>query len=203
MKKYLLPSLRLTGLMLLLCAVIYPLLILGIAQLSPNHGKGKLIADKNGNTYFENIGQKFDRDIYFHSRPSAVNYNAAGSGGSNKGPNDPEYLSAVQTRVTDFRAKNPQGTVPVGEVETNGRKAFTFGIPAIEVPVDMVTASGSGLDPHISVAAAMVQSARVAAARRIEVEAVHDLVNQYTEKNPFGPQKVNVLKINIALDILF
>lgn len=203
MKKYFLPSLRLTGGMLLLCAVIYPLLMLGVAQLSPNHGKGRLITDKNGNTYFENIGQKFDRDIYFHSRPSAVDYNAAGSGGSNKGPNDPEYLDAVRTRVSDFRARNPHAPVSIGEVKANGRKASTTASPVVEVPVDMVTASGSGLDPHISVAAAMAQSARVAAARQVEVEAVHDLVNQYTEKNPFGPEKVNVLKINIALDNLF
>ncbi len=216
MKKYLFPSLRLTGVLLLLCAVIYPLLMLGVAQLSPNHGKGKLIIDKNGNAYFENIGQKFDKDIYFHSRPSAVDYNAASSGGSNRGPDDPEYLSVVQTRVADFRARNPHAPVSVSEFKAKGRKAFTSGItkansrkaptsvsPVVEVPVDMVTASGSGLDPHISVESAMAQAARVAAAKRLDLETVHDLVNQYTEKNPFGPEKVNVLKINIALDNLF
>jgi len=180
MKKYFLPALRLTGAMLILCVAIYTLIMFGIAQLVPNYGKGKLVADKNGNTYFENIGQRFDRDIYFHSRPSAVDYNAAGSGGSNKGPDNTEYLNDVQKRITDFKTLNPKS----------------------HVPVDMVTASGSGLDPHISVEAAIAQAHRVAIARGLDAMKVRNLVNEYTENNPIGPEKVNVLKINIALDKL-
>lgn len=178
MKKYILPALRLTGAMLILCVVVYGLVLFGIAQIASNHGKGKLVTDKNGNAYFENIGQRFDSDMYFHCRPSAVDYNASGSGGSNQGPNNTEYLKEVQQRVSDFKTRNPQSPVPV----------------------DMVTASGSGLDPHISVKAAIAQAHRVASARGLDAVKVCELINKYVEKNPLGPEKVNVLKINIALD---
>lgn len=180
MKRYFLSALRMTGAMLVLCVGIYTLILLGIAQMAPNFGKGKRIADKNGNIYFENIGQRFDRDIYFHSRPSAVDYNAAGSGGSNKGTNDAEYLKQVKQRIIDFEMQNPKS----------------------HVPIDMVTASGSGLDPHIFIEAANAQVNRVAKARELDVEIVRNLVKDHEEKNPIGPEKINVLKLNIALDNL-
>ncbi len=169
---------RLTFFLLLICAIIYPLLVLGIAKITPDQGYGEKITDKNGKTYFANIGQKFDKDVYFHSRPSAVDYNAAGSGGSNKGPTNPEYLKTVQERVNEFRAKNPDA----------------------EIPVDMVTAGGSGLDPHVSVTAAEAQINRVASARNISPEKIKELVNKHTEKLFFGPARINVLKLNIELD---
>ncbi|MFA6703179.1 MAG: potassium-transporting ATPase subunit C [Dysgonamonadaceae bacterium] len=179
MKNHILQSLRLTGTIFILC-VLYVLLLFGIAQVAPNNGKGKRVTDKNGYTYFENIGQKFDRNIYFRSRPSAVNYNTTGSGGSNKGPNDPDYLKMVQQYVVEFKTNNPKSIVPV----------------------DMVTASGSGLDPHISLNAALSQVNRIAAARGLDTEMVKNIVFSHIEKNPVGPEKVNVLKMNIALDYL-
>src|SRR4051812_38234370 len=98
MKKYLLPSIKLTALMILLCAVLYPLLIAGIAKFA-----APLTVSVNGKVVgYENIGQKFSADKYFQGRPSAVDYNAAGSAGSNKGPSNPEYLSTVQARIDSF-----------------------------------------------------------------------------------------------------
>ena len=179
MKKYIIQSIRLTGTILILC-VLYVLLLLGLAQVAPNNGKGKRVTDKNGSSYFENIGQKFDRNIYFQSRSSAVNYNATGSGGSNKGPNDPDYLKMVQQYVIKFKTNNPKSIVSI----------------------DMVTASGSGLDPHISLNAALSQVSRIAAARGLETVLVKNIVISHLGKNPIGPEKVNVLKMNIALDYL-
>lgn len=178
MKKNLIPAIRLTLVMLILCVGIYSGIVWLIAQVTPNYGKGEMFQDKNGKTYYANIGQKFDSDMYFNSRPSAVDYNASGSGGSNKGPNNPELLKDVQERVDLFKAKNP------GE----------------EVPVEMVTASGSGLDPDISVAAANAQINRIARARHIMPGELKRLVQQHTAQGAFGPAKINVLKLNIALD---
>ncbi|MGJ7029982.1 K(+)-transporting ATPase subunit C [Niabella hirudinis] len=180
MKQHILPAIRLTLVLLILCAGIYPLLLSGFARLTPEKGKGEKITDGNGKSYYANIGQRFDSIIYFSSRPSAVAYNAAGSGGSNKEPNNPDYLKEVQQRVEAFRQKNP-GAV---------------------IPADIVTASGSGLDPDISVAAANAQVARIATARKLSQQTVQDLVNQHTNRPLLGPRKVNVLKLNIDLDNL-
>jgi len=185
MKKYVLPSIKLTFLCLVLFSGVYTLVLLGISRVVPGHGKGEIIT-ANGKSYYANIGQKFTDDKYFWSRPSAVDYNAAGSGGSNKGPNSPELLQAVQARTDTFLAHNP-------------------GIRISDIPVDLVTASGSGLDPDISVQAAKVQVKRIARVRNISVEKLNALVRENTEKpfcGLFGPQKINVLKLNIALDNL-
>ena len=180
MKQYILPAIRLTLVMLLLCMVLYPLSLYGIAQFLPDKGQGEKITDNNGRTYYANIGQRFDSSIYFSARPSAVNYNASGSGGSNKGPNNPEYLKEVQQRVAAFREKNP-------------------GTP---VPMDMVTASGSGLDPDISVAAANAQVPGIAKARNLSLQRVQELVKHHIDQSFLGPEKINVLKLNIALNKL-
>jgi len=135
---------------------------------------------------YANIGQKFSVDKYFWSRPSAVNYNAAGSGGSNKGPSNPDYLKDVQAKIDTFMVHNP-------------------GINKSEIPADMVTASGSGLDPNISTQAAMVQVKRIAKTRNIPEDKINQLVESKIEKpliGMFGPEKINVLKLNIALDQL-
>lgn len=185
MKQHILPAIKLTAVMIVFFAVIYPLTVWGISQLSPNQGKGKII-EHNGKKYYENIGQVFNKDEYFWSRPSAVSYNAAGSGGSNKGPSNEEYLKEVQTRIDTFLIKNPTVT-----------KA--------EIPVDIVTASGSGLDPHISVQAAKIQVQRIAKIRNIEINQLNQLIAENTDKpliGLFGPEKLNVLKLNIALDKL-
>jgi K+-transporting ATPase ATPase C chain len=185
MKENIMPAIRLT----LFCAVffsgIYTLTILGIAQFAPNQGKGEIVT-VNGKQYHINVAQKFNQNKYFWSRPSAVDYNAAGSGGSNKGPNNPEYLAEVQSRIDSFLVKNPT-------VQRN------------EVPSELVTASGSGLDPNISVQGAKVQADRIAKTRNLDKQKVLDLIEKHTEK-PFlgmlGTEKINVLKLNIALDKL-
>lgn len=183
MKKNIIISLKLTLVMIVLCAVIYPLLIAFVGKATPGGGKGKTIAVNGKVVGYENIGQKFTEDKYFWSRPSAVEYNAAGSAGSNKGPSNPDYLQMVKDRIDTFLVHNP-------------------GVKKEEIPADVVTASGSGLDPHISPAAAFVQVERIAAVRNLQENKVIELVNKQIEKSLLGPSVVNVLKLNIALDNL-
>lgn len=136
--------------------------------------------------YYANIGQTFNEDKYFWSRPSAVDYNAAGSGGSNKAATSKEYLQQVQARIDTFLVHNPD-------------------VKKSEIPVDLITASGSGLDPHISVQAAKVQVKRIAKIRGIAEGNLEQLILANVETpflELFGPEKINVLKINIALDEL-
>lgn len=187
MKTYLITSLKITALMIILFGAVYPLTITGIAKLiAPNRGNGAII-EMNGKTVgFEMIGQSFVSDNYFNSRPSAVDYNAASTGGSNKGPTNPDYLIQVKERITNFLKQNPD-------------------IKREEVTVDMVTASGGGLDPHISVAAAEIQVARIAKARGVKEATIRELVKQHIERpilNIAGPEKIHILKLNIALDKL-
>ncbi|WP_342085227.1 K(+)-transporting ATPase subunit C [Dyadobacter sp. OTU695] len=185
MKTNILPAIRLTAATLILFCVIYPAVVWAIAQLAPNHGKGEVIS-AHGKKYYANIGQQFTEDKYFNGRPSAVGYNAAGSGGSNKGPSNPEYLQIVQARLDTFLVHNP-------------------GVDKADVPVELVTASGSGLDPDISPAGAKVQAARIAKVRGLSENAVEELIAKHTEGpllGMFGPSHVNVLKLNLALDQL-
>jgi len=175
--KHLLISIRITFVTLIVFGVIYPLIVTAIAYLTAvNHGKGD----------FELIGQSFTSDKYFNSRPSAVNYNAAATGGSNKGPANPDYLKQVEERISEFQKHNPTIKRP-------------------DIPVDLVTASGGGLDPHISIKAANVQVDRIAAARNKEPRQIQELIINNTEHpflGLFGPYRVNVLKLNKALDQL-
>ena len=186
MKKYLLPSLKLTLVLLVLCSVLYPLLIALVGKLAPGGGDGKTVQVNGKVVGYELIGQKFTDDKYFWSRPSAVDYNAAGSAGSNKGPTNPDYLKQVQDRIDTFLVHNP-------------------GIKKEEIPAELVTASGSGEDPDLSPAAARIQVKRIAAIRKIEESKLYALVDQHTQ-GPLlgflGPSKVNVLKLNVALDNL-
>ena len=185
MKENLFPALRLTLFCLIFFSGIYTLVVWGIAQLAPNQGKGEVISYK-GKTYYANIGQAFTKDNYFYSRPSAVAYNAAGSAGSNKGPSNPDYLKEVQARIDTFLVHNPE-------------------VKKGEIPADLVTASGSGLDPDISVQAAAVQVKRLAKVRGITEKTLQLLITQQTEKpllGLFGTEKINVLKLNIELDKL-
>jgi K+-transporting ATPase ATPase C chain len=185
MKTNLIPSLRLTLILLIFFSGIYTLIIYGIAQVTPGKGKGARI-EAGGKSYYANIGQSFTEDAYFNGRPSAVSYNAAGSGGSNKGPGNEEYLALVQSRIDTFLLHNP-------------------GIPKKQIPVELVTASGSGLDPHISPKAARVQVKRIASVRHLPEAVLNDLVARCTEKpllGIFGPEKINVLQLNLALDQL-
>ena len=184
MKTYILRSLKLTAVMIIICSVLYPLLIAGIAKTAPGGGKGETIEVNGKVVGYANIGQKFTADKYFWSRPSAVNYNAAGSGGSNKGPSNPDYLKDVQAKIDTFLVHNP-------------------GVNKADIPAELVTASGSGLDPNLSPEGALVQVKRVAKTRNISEEKVKQLVESKIEKpllGMFGPAKVNVLKLNVALD---
>jgi K+-transporting ATPase ATPase C chain len=183
MKTYLLPSLKLTAVLIIICSVIYPLLIAGIAKTAPGQGKGVTLSVNGKVVGYENIGQKFTRDDYFWSRPSAVDYNANGSGGSNKAPSAADLLQMVQARIDTFMKHNPD-------------------VKKSDIPSELVTASGSGLDPDVSPQGAYVQIARVAKARNISEATLKQLVEKHVEKSWFGPEKVNVLKLNIELNTL-
>lgn len=187
MKNYWIISLKITFVTILIFGVLYPLLNTGIAKvIAPNNGNGEEILVNGRVVGFELIGQKFDDDKYFNGRPSAVDYNAASTGGSNKGPTNPDYLAQVQARIDTFLIHNPT-------------------IKKEDIPVDLVTASGGGLDPHISPEAAKVQIDRIAGIRNISKEKLAALVNQHIEPpvfGLFGTSTVHVLRLNIALDEL-
>jgi len=183
MKNHLFPALRLTLVLLVLCAGVYPALIWAGAQLAPGHGQGEQLSRNGRVVGYANVGQKFTRPEYFSSRPSAVDYHADGSAGSNKGPSNPEYLATVQARLDTFLLQNP-------------------GVTAAQVPAELLTASGSGLDPDLSLQGALVQVPRVAAARHLPAAKVQALVAQHLETSILGPDHVNVLRLNLSLDEL-
>ncbi|GAB4578654.1 MAG: potassium-transporting ATPase subunit KdpC [Anaerolineales bacterium] len=181
------PALILLALFTFLTGVIYPLAVTGIAQVVfPAQANGSLIEQDGQIVGSELIGQPFDDPKYFWGRLSATAstpYNAASSSGSNLGPTNPALIETVQTRIAALQAANPDNTLPI--------------------PVDLVTTSASGLDPHISVAAALYQVPRVARERGLTEEQVRSLVDQFTEGRTFGflgEVRVNVLLLNLALD---
>jgi K+-transporting ATPase ATPase C chain len=182
-----LPSLRMLVVMTVLTGVAYPLLTWGIAQLAfPRAANGSLVAQNGKPVASTLIGQPFDDPKYFWSRPSATSpqpYNGAMSSGSNQGPRNPALAEAVEGRIKALRRADP------------GNNAA--------VPTDLVTASASGLDPHISVAAAEYQLARVARARNASPDSVRALITQNTQGRTFGilgEPRVNVALLNLALD---
>ncbi|WP_046246069.1 potassium-transporting ATPase subunit KdpC [Hymenobacter terrenus] len=183
MKSQLISALRLTLAMMVLCCVLYPALVWAVAQAVPGQGAGVQVS-RNGHVVgFANVGQKFDKPEYFNSRPSAADYHADASSGSNKGPSNPEYLAVVKARLDTFLVQNP-------------------GVKAADVPAELLTASGSGLDPHLSPQGALVQVPRVARARKLAAGRVRALVREQVEAGTLGPDQVNVLKLNLALDAL-
>lgn len=167
-----------------LFGAIYPAVCTGIIQLVfQGKAQGSLVTKEGKTIGSELIAQQFTAPEYFWSRPSAAGYNAAASSGSNLGPSNPALLDAVKKRIEALKAVDPDNSK--------------------SVPVDLLTASGSGLDPHISLAAAEYQIARIAKARGIATAEVVKLVKQYTEGRQFGilgEPRVNVLKLNLALD---
>ncbi|MGC1175395.1 potassium-transporting ATPase subunit KdpC [Polaromonas sp.] len=189
MKNILRPALVLFLVLTLVTGVAYPLVVTGVVQsLFPSQAGGSLILRDGKPVGSALIGQNFSDPGHFWGRPSATGpmpYNAAASSGSNQGPLNPALVDAVKGRIEALKAADPGNTVPV--------------------PVDLVTASASGLDPHISPAAASYQAARVAKARGLAPEKVQGLVEQQTEKplaGFLGESRVNVLKLNLALDAL-
>ena len=183
MKTQFLTALRLSLALLVLCCVVYPAVVWAAAQLAPGRGEGVQVRQNGRLVGFANVGQRFDRPGYFSSRPSAASYHADASSGSNKGPSNPDYLQEVKARLDAFLVKNP-------------------GVPAAAVPAELLTASGSGLDPDLSPQGALVQVARVARARGLAPGPVAALVRQHTETSLLGPATVNVLALNLALDAL-
>jgi potassium-transporting ATPase KdpC subunit len=183
----LLPAVRMLIVLSVLTGIVYPYLVTGIAQVAfPRAANGSLIVD-NGKTLGSSlVGQPFDDPKYFWSRPSATSpqpYNAAASSGSNQGPRNPALADAVTGRIKALRDADPDNNAPV--------------------PVDLVTASGSGLDPDISVAAADYQTHRVAKARGMSDDKIRALVADNTNGRTFGvlgEPRVNVLNLNLALD---
>lgn len=170
------------------CCGLYPLVVWGIAQLAfPHQANGSLIVDKDGTVRgSELLGQGFTADKYFHPRPSAAGagYDAASSSGSNLGPTSKKLADAIAQNVAAYRAQNG--------LATNAT-----------VPADAVTASGSGLDPHISVRNAELQAPRVARARGLRLDEVRTLIHNCADWPDFGfigEPRVNVLKLNRALD---
>jgi K+-transporting ATPase ATPase C chain len=187
MRSLLRPAIMLFVVLTVLTGVIYPLAVMGIAQIAfPSRANGSLITEGDKVVGSELIGQPFTSPRFFWGRPSATTpqpYNGTGSTGSNQGPNNPALTDAVKNRVTALRAADPGNSAPV--------------------PVDLVTASGSGLDPHISLAAAYYQVPRVARERGVAADAVKHLVDTQASApwlGFFGEPTVNVLRLNRALD---
>jgi len=187
MKTHIRPALVIFGALTLICGVLYPLAITGIGSaFFPAQVAGSIVEVDGKAVGSELIGQSFTSPRYFWGRPSAtapMANNAAGSGGANQGPLNPALTDAVKGRIDALKAADPGNTAPV--------------------PVDLVTASASGLDPEISVAAAQYQVRRIAAARGLDAEQVRVLIERQMRGRVFGffgEPRVNVLALNLALD---
>lgn len=172
----------------ILFALVYPLMIWALGQaVFSRQSEGLPIIENGKIVGLENVGQKFTSPKYFWGRPSAVDYNASSTAGSNKGPTNPEYLETVKQRIDAFLASNPE-------------------VKRSDIPVDLITASGGGLDPHITPRAAYIQIRRIAKERNIRETQLKALVEQHTERpllGLIGPSaRVNVLKLNLDLDNL-
>lgn len=180
--KNLIISIKITILFCITLLLAYVLVLWLFAGLStPNFGKVNTIKANNKIVGVENIGQNFSSEKYFWSRPSAVNYNGSGSGGSNKGITNPNYLRDVSSRIDSFLIHHPY-------------------LKRSEVPSEMVTASGSGLDPHITIESAYLQVIRVAKARKVKPDEIKNIIDSVIETPIIGISVINVLKLNIAMN---
>lgn len=167
-----------------LTGIIYPALVMGIGQVFFRDKVNGNIIVKNGIVIgSELLGQKFERAEFFHGRPSAVNYDAAGSGGSNMGPTNKKFIEEVKNRAVQ------------------ARKDFNLS-GDISLPSDLLFASGSGLDPHISIESAMLQAGRIAVVRKVDSSVIKDIIILNTEKQLvfYGNSYVNVLRLNLAIN---
>ncbi|CDG81353.1 potassium-transporting ATPase subunit KdpC [Janthinobacterium agaricidamnosum] len=183
------PAIVMFAALTVICGVVYPYAVTGIGQLAFSDQANGSMVENGGKVIGSSlIGQSFTSPKYFWGRPSATTpmaNNGAGSGGSNLGPTNPALLDAVKGRIDALKAADPENRLPV--------------------PVDLVTASGSGLDPEISIAAARYQAPRVARERHVSPEQVQDIVTHYQQQSLFGffgEPRVNVLALNMALDAL-
>jgi K+-transporting ATPase ATPase C chain len=187
MRRQLVPALLIFAVMSVALGIVYPLVLTGIATVAfPDQAEGSFVEVDGKVVGSELIGQAFSGDEWFHPRPSAAGedgYDAASSSGSNLGPTNTDLLDEVEQRVNDYR-------------EANGLA------DDVQVPVDAVTGSGSGLDPHISVANARLQAPRVAQARDLPLDVVDALIDDHTASRPLGilgDTGVNVLTLNLAV----
>jgi K+-transporting ATPase ATPase C chain len=184
MLKELKPAILITFVLTIITGILYPLAVTGIAQtIFHRQANGSLIERDGKVIGSEIIGQNFTKPEYFHPRPSQNSYDAANSGGSNLGPTNPALADRLKKDAAQFRKENPDYTGPI--------------------PADAITASGSGLDPEISPANALVQAVRVAQARGVPADAIRNLLAANTQQRDLGvlgEPRVNVLKLNLALD---
>jgi potassium-transporting ATPase KdpC subunit len=184
MLKELKPAILITFVLTIITGILYPLAVTGIAQtIFHKQANGSLIERDGKVIGSEIIGQNFTKPEYFHPRPSQNSYDAANSGGSNLGPTNPALADRLKKDAAQFRKENPDYTGPI--------------------PADAITASGSGLDPEISPANALVQAVRVAQARGVPADAIRNLLAANTQQRDLGvlgEPRVNVLKLNLALD---
>ncbi|PFM64804.1 potassium-transporting ATPase subunit C [Bacillus cereus] len=182
------PIIRITFTFLVLCGLVYPLIVTGIAQaVMKDNADGSLIYnDKNEVVGSKLIGQNFTDPRYFHGRVSSIEYKAEASGSNNYAPSDPDLAKRVEKSIADWKVQNPS-------------------VPVTEVPIDLVTNSGSGLDPDISPQAAYVQVDRISKLTNIPKEKLDQLIKNQTEGAAlglFGEDRVNVLKLNLELQKL-
>ncbi|KGE17032.1 potassium-transporting ATPase subunit KdpC [Paenibacillus wynnii] len=182
---YFLMVVRLSLVFIVLCGIIYPLASTAIAQVvMPSQANGSLLKNDAGVVIgSELIGQNFTDPALFHSRVSSIDYKAEASGSNNYGPSNPDMLQRTKNFITQWQLDNPE-------------------VPLNKLPVDLITNSGSGLDPHISPVAAMVQVPRISNLTGIPANVLEALVEKYTEGRDlglFGEKRVNVLKLNMAL----
>lgn len=184
-RTYLLSVVRLSVVFILLCGIAYPLASTALAQLfMPSQANGSLLQDSEGKVVgSELIGQNFSNPALFHGRISSIEYKAEASGSNNYGPSNPDMLQRTSEYIAQWKMDNPE-------------------VPVHALPIDLVTNSGSGLDPHISPAAASVQIPRISGVTGISADQLKELVKEHTEGRDFGlfgEERVNVLKLNVAL----
>ncbi|MBA9086457.1 K+-transporting ATPase ATPase C chain [Fontibacillus solani] len=173
---------RLSAIMIILCGIVYPLASTAIAQvLMPSQANGSLLKNSEGKVIgSELIGQNFTNPALFHSRVSSIDYKAESSGSNNYGPSNPDMLQRTKDSITQWKTNNPE-------------------VPISQLPIDLITNSGSGLDPHISPASAQVQIPRISSLTGISKDTLEELVKKHTEGRDlglFGEERVNVLKLN-------
>ncbi|EEL52029.1 MULTISPECIES: K(+)-transporting ATPase subunit C [Bacillus cereus group] len=181
------PVVRLTGVLVVLCGLIYPAAVTGVAQVTmKDNAEGSLIYDKGEVIGSKLIGQEFKSAKYFQGRVSSIEYKAEGSGSNNYAPSNPELLQRTEKSIEKWKEDNPS-------------------VPVTEVPMDLVTNSASGLDPHISPKSAYAQVDRVAKETKISKDKLKDMIASHTEGRAlglYGEERVNVLKLNIEVQKL-